>query len=87
MNAYRALMRKKILEDIYDKLSDEDKRLFVQMTFQDKNSREIKNALAGISKQVEDSKHSFATDLLANVSGNAIWDSIVYFANRLIKKL
>ena len=80
-------MRRKLLEDLYDKMSEEDKKLFVQMTMQDKQHSEIMHALQGVRKDVEDNKHSFASDLAANVAGNAIFDSFVYLGAKLIKKL
>ena len=43
--AAEALMRRKILEDIYDRMSDEEKRLFVQLTMQQKSADEIMSAL------------------------------------------
>ena len=45
MNAYCELMRRKLLEEVYEGLSPEDKRLFVQLTMQDKSWSEIAQAL------------------------------------------
>ena len=40
-----ALMRKKLLEEMYDRMTDDEKKLFVQMTLQQKSSAEILSAL------------------------------------------
>ena len=32
MSGYRELMRRKLLEDIYNKMSPEEKRTFIQLT-------------------------------------------------------
>ena len=85
MSEYRKMMRRKLLEEMYDKMSFEEKRLFAQLTIQEKSSEEIKQALAGISKQVEDSRHSWVQDLSANIAGNAIFDGLVWIGSRLFR--
>ena len=85
MSVYRALMRRKLLEELYDKMSDEDKATFAHLTMQDKSHEEIMRSLQGIKKQIDDGKHSFASDLLANVSGNAIWDAVIGVGKWVLK--
>ena len=46
MTNYREFMRRKLLEDIYDKLTPEEKLAYVQLTMQDKDHREIMDALS-----------------------------------------
>ena len=84
---YRELMRRKLLEDIYDKMSDEEKRAFVQLTIQNKDHTEIMQALQGISRQVDEGKHSFKSDLIANISGNIITDGLIFLGKSLFRKL
>ena len=84
---YRELMRRKLLEDIYDKMSDEEKRAFVQLTMQNKDHNEIMQALQGISKKVDEGKHSFKLDLLANIGGNFITDGLIFLGKSLFRKL
>ena len=84
---YRALMRRKFLEQMYDKLSDEDKRLYVQMAMQDKDHREIMQALNSLSRKADKNHHSFALDLGANIAGNAVWDSVIWLGSRLLRRL
>jgi hypothetical protein len=81
--AYRELMRRKLLEQIYDKMSDEEKRLFVQLTMQDKDHREIMDALqrqqiqiGRVADKVEKQSwfNSFGSDVAANfASAGFIW--------------
>ena len=84
---YRAMMRRKLLESIYDKMSDEEKRLFVQMSIKDKDHNEIMSALQRIDKKADSNHHSFALDLAANVAGNGIWSSIIWLGSKLLKRL
>ena len=91
MNFYRVYMRRKLLEDIYDNLSEEDKRSFVQMTFEDKGWKEIAQTLQRQESKIDDvsrriGKHPFASDLIANLSGSAIWDSLVWIGKKIIRK-
>lgn len=80
MNAYRAMMRRKLLEEIYDGLSEEDKRTFVQLTMQDKSRSEIVQALQQQKSQLDRIEkgqnwtRSFGSDLLANfTSAGVLW--------------
>jgi len=79
--SYRALMRRKLLEQIYDKMSDEEKRLFVYRSMEDKNHTEIMKELESIKRG-----QSFWIDLGSNVAGNALFDGIAYLFSRLIKR-
>ena len=89
---YRELMRKKLLEDIYDKMSEDEKRTFVQLTLKDKDHREIMQALSRQNEKIEDvskkiGEHPFATDLFSNVLGNGITGSLIWIGSLLFKKL
>ncbi len=88
---YRELMRRKLLEQIYDKMSDEEKRLFVQLTLQNRDHREIMDALlrqqAQISRVVEnvekqDWLNSFGSDILANFTT----DGLIWLASKLFRR-
>ena len=41
--SYRELMRMKLLEDVYNKMSDEEKRTFAQILLQQKDNGERKD--------------------------------------------
>lgn len=94
MNALRGLMRKKLLEEIYNSLSEEDKRTFVQLTLQDRNYHDIMQALQSqrqdiseISRKVDANHHSWLSDFGDNLAGNAVFDGAVWLVSRLIKRL
>ena len=93
MNIPREVLRRKLLEEMYDKLSPEDKRLFVQLTMQDKSRDEILQTLQQQNDhfrevtKIVSSHRSWFSDLSSNIAGNAVWDGLVYLASRLIKKL
>ena len=72
---------------MYDRMSDEEKRLFIQLTMQDKDYREIMQALQELKQKADSNHHSFTSDLVANISGNAIFDGVVYLFSRLFKKI
>ena len=84
---YRELMRRQLLERLYDKMSDEEKHAFVQLTMQDKDHMEIMSALNDLKQKADNNHHSFTSDLLANVTGNAIFDGAVFVLSKLIRKV
>lgn len=89
MNGYRELMRRKLLEEIYDSLSPDDKRLFVQLTIENKDYREIMLALQRQEKQMDEisNKMSWLSDFSSNIAGNAVWDGLVWLGRSLFKRL
>ena len=83
-------MRRKLLEKVYDKLSPEEKRTFVQLTMQDRNSEEIMKALRQQNAKIDEvsrkiGNHPFATDLFSNVLGNGITDGLIWLGSKLFK--
>lgn len=89
--AYRELMRRKLLEQIYDKMSDEEKRLFVQLTMQDKDHREIMDALqrqqiqiGRVADKVE--KQSFALDFGSDILANFTTAGLIWLASKLFRR-
>ena len=88
--AAEALMRRKILEDIYDRMSDEEKRLFIQMMMEQKSHSEIMAALQMQQKQLRilgKRQQTFAEEFASNIAGNAVWDGLVWLARRVVKLL
>ena len=84
-----ALMRRKLLEDMYDRMTDEEKRLFVQMTMQQRSADEILAALQQQSAQLQDLRsrqQTFGQDFLSNILGNATWDGAVWLFGKLLKR-
>ena len=86
---YQGLMRRKLLEDIYDKMSDEEKRTFIQMTMQNRNRDEI---LSALQKQSEDLQairrnQNWAVDFGSDIAANFLTDGLIYLGSKLFKKL
>ena len=86
---YRGLMRRKLLEDIYDKMSDEEKRTFIQMTMQNRNRDEI---LSALQKQSDDLQairrnQNWAVDFGSDIAANFLTDGLIYLGSKLFKKL
>lgn len=88
--AVEAMMRKKLLEDIYDRMTDEEKRLFVQMTLQQRSTDDILRALDGQSSQLRDLRRrqqTFGQDFASNILGNAVWAGTEWVIARLARLL
>lgn len=88
---YRELMRRKLLEEMYDKMSDEEKKTFVFLTIQNKDHREIMNALqkqheqiSRVAQKVE--KQSWITDFGSDVAANFLTDGLIWIGRKLLKK-
>ena len=87
-DAAEALMRRKLLESIYDKMSDEEKRLFIQMTFQQRSTEEILTALQRQSSQIAEIRNcqqTFSQDFASNILGNAAWAGAEWLFAKLFK--
>ena len=78
-----ALMRRKLLEEMYDRMTDEDKRTFALMTMQDKSADDILQAIRQnrqhLERLVEHADRdrwytAFGSDVAANVlTTSAFW--------------
>ena len=82
-------MRRRLLEEIYDKMSDEEKRLFIRMSIEDRDHKEIMQALRSQNEELKVIKkaQSFWLDLGSNIAGNAIFDGAAYLLTRLFRRL
>ena len=84
-----ALMRRKLLEDMYERMTDDEKRLFVQTTMQRHSTDEILKTLRQQSVQIQDLRsrqQTFGQDFLSNVLGNATWDGTLWLLGKLFKR-
>ena len=81
-----ALMRRKLLEEMYDRMTDDEKRLFVQMTMQQRSSDDIMKAIAEQSAQLDNLRQrqqTFGEDFASNIAGNAVWAGAEWLLGRL----
>lgn len=78
--AAEAIMRRKLLEDMYDRMTDDEKKLFVMMTMQDRGNDEILRAIRqnqqNLEQLVEHAEKdrwyvAFGSDVAANILTNA----------------
>ncbi len=87
-SAADALLRRRYLEDIYERMTDDEKKLFVQMTMQNKNHSEIMQAREQQRQQLDEIEksqnwtRSFGSDLLANFTT----DGLIYLGRKLFGK-
>ncbi len=84
----RALLRRMLLEEIYDDLSDEDKRMFVRLTMQDRDHREIMQALQEQHRKLDaiGRKQNWITDFGSDVAANFLTDGLVWLGSKLFRK-
>ena len=89
MTNYREFMRRKLLEDIYDKLTPEEKLAYVQLTMQDKDHREIMDALSQQRADLEaiKKKQNWVTDFGSDVAANFLTDGLIWLGSKLFKRL
>lgn len=83
-------LRRQLLERIYNKMSGDEKRLFVQLTMQNKSHAEIMQALQQQSAKIDrlqKTQQTFGEDFLSNVAGNGAYDLLLYLARRLFKAI
>ena len=83
-------LRRRLLERIYEKMSDDEKRLFVQMTLQNRSHTEIMQALLQQQAKIDrlqETQQTFGEDFLSNIAGNAAWEGLVWLVSRLSRKL
>ena len=88
MISTESFLRRQLLERIYNKMSDDEKRLFIQMTMQNKSHSEIMAALQQQQAQLADIKkhqQTFAADFASNVVGNAAYDAALWLVKKLFK--
>lgn len=86
---YSGLIRRKLLEEIYDRMSDDEKRLFVQLTMQNKTGDEILQALAQQKAQLEriEKSQNWFVDFGSDIAANFLTDSLIWLGGKLFRKL
>lgn len=89
---YRELMRRKLLEQIYDKMSDDEKRTFIQLSMQGKDHKEIMDALNRQQEQISHvyekvEKQSWLTDFGSDLLANFTTDGLIWLGRRIFKKI
>ena len=82
---YRELIRRKLLEEVYNRMSDDDKRALYQLTKQEQDHTEVMQALSDISRKADKNHHSFLLDFAANIAGNGAWDGLLWIGSKLLK--
>ena len=78
----RELLRRRMLVDLYNNLSESDKRCLLQ-SFNEGDRQE--QTLARIESKID--RQTFTKDLLANVSGNAISYALYWVGRTLLSRL
>ena len=84
---YRELYRLQKMKAMYERMSPEDQRAYVQLTAQQRDHQEVMQTLEGLGQKADANHHSWVKDFGANIAGNAVWDSLVWVGSRIISKL
>ena len=92
MSGYRELMRRKLLEELYEKMTPEEKRTFISLTMEDKNHKEIMDALARQHSQISRvadkvGKQSWITDFGSDVAANFLTDGLILIGRKLLGRM
>ena len=83
---FKELLKKRVLVDLYNNMSESDKQLFLQSDERVRKSLERQEqALSRIENKING--QGFSKDLLANISGNAITDAVYWIGKNLFKRL
>lgn len=85
-----ALMRSKILEDIYDRMSEDEKKTFVRMFMDNRSAEDIMAALQRQSSQLDSlsrKQQTFGEDFASNIAGNAVWAGAEWLLRRMARVL
>ena len=86
-----ALMRRKLLEEMYDRMTDEDKRIFALMTMQDKNADDILQAIRQNRQHLEHlvehaDRDRWYTAFGSDVAANVLTTSAFWLLGKLFNK-
>lgn len=88
MNAYQRYLKMKALSEFWEGLSDSDKQMLANSCKISKDENEnIIQKLDVIEKKVDKNKYSFATDLGANIAGNAVYEGAVWIIKHLFSRI
>lgn len=88
--ALEYLARRQLLEDIYSRMTDDEKKLVVQMTLQQRSTDEILQALQSQRQQIDRmaqklESQSWLTDFGSDVAANFTTDGILWLLRRLFR--
>ena len=86
-----ALMRRTLLEEMYDRMTDEDKRTFALMTMQDKSADDILQAIRQNRQHLEHlvehaDRDRWYTAFGSDVAANVLTTSAFWLLGKLFNK-
>ena len=89
-SAIETLMRRQLLEKIYDRMTDEEKRTFVLLTMQNRSTQEIMQAIQQQHVQINRmadkiEKQNWYTDFGSDEAANLFTDGLIWLARRLFR--
>ncbi len=81
------LMRREMLGRMYDKMSEEEKRMLVLMTLEGRNHKEVMEELFKQNEKLAEiakKEGGWATDFLSDVGANILTDSLIAIGRLLM---
>lgn len=90
--SYRELLRRRLLSDIYSRMSDDERRSLSQLALADARHNEVMEALREQQAQTERianhlSRQNWWVDFGSDVAANFFTDGLIYLGSKLLKRI
>lgn len=90
MSSTRDILRSKLLNEVYDKMSEEDKKMYALMLMENRQHSEIMDAIEAQNVHLRQmgehlSKNTWKTNFITDLGANALWDGVLFLGRKLFK--
>lgn len=84
-----ALIRRRLLQQMFDKMSDTEKASFAMLMKQERDHSEVMEALRGQQQQLAaiGRKQNWLVDFGSDVAANLFTDSLIWIGAKLLRKI
>ena len=82
------IVRQRILKDILDKMTDEERRDYILLSSISQEKSEIMSMLAEQGQKIDiiSKKQSWLNDFSANIAANAAFETLIYLGSKILKR-
>lgn len=89
MRADRSLQRCVLLEKMYERMTEDERRAFISLTLNEKGHKEIMSALESQQGVLDEIKRrqNWLTDFGSDVAANFLTDGLIWLGTRIFKRL
>ena len=83
------IVRKRIIDGILERMTDQEMRDYLILSTISREHDEVMNAINEQGKQIDiiSRKNSWLYDFSANISANAVFNTLLYLGSRLIQNI